>query len=145
MQRRIVPDIVPRQEVMIMPATATVFEAAQRMAEKRIGALVITGKGGMIGIVTERDILTRVVAKGLNPFETTLHTVMTPKPDTISPDDSASSALKLMASRGYRHLPVVENGTLVAMVSIRDLYAAVTEQLEEELESRDAYMFGVSA
>ena len=47
-----------------------------------------------------------------------------------------------MATHGYRHLPVVEDGSLVAMVSIRDLYAAVTEQLEAELESRDAFMFG---
>ncbi|MEM7652074.1 MAG: CBS domain-containing protein [Pseudomonadota bacterium] len=142
MKRRIVPDIVPRQEVTTMAATATVQDAAEMMAGRRIGAVVISGGRGVDGIVTERDVLTRVVAKQLDPKATPLSAVMTKNPDTVSPDSSAADALQKMATHGYRHLPVVEDGSLVAMVSIRDLYAAVTEQLEAELESRDAFMFG---
>ena len=69
---------------------------------------------------------------------------MTRDPDTVSPDDAAIDALDRMSTRGYRHLPVVAGERVVAIVSIRDLYAAVRRSLEGELRQRDAYIFGES-
>lgn len=140
--KRIVPDIVQRTEIVTCPLTATVQEACEAMAAKRIGAVVVGSSTNLAGIFTERDLLMRVVAKGLIPRDITLEQVMTPNPDTLGPDADPFSALQTMREHNYRHLPVVEDGRLIAMVSIRDLYAAVTDDLEGDLESRDALMFG---
>ena len=67
---------------------------------------------------------------------------MTANPDTLAPDDSARDALELMQTRGYRHLPVAEDGKCVSIVSIRDLYASVKEALEKDIEETQAFVFG---
>ena len=67
---------------------------------------------------------------------------MTPDPDTLSGDDLAGSALERMSERGYRHLPVVDNGKVIGMVSIRDLYRMAKEMLEADLRDREAFIFG---
>ena len=141
MQRRIVPDLVSDQTVASLSPSATVREAARIMTERHIGAVLIATDGRLQGIFTERDILTRIVARGLDPDETVLGSVMTPNPDTVGPDDMALHALQRMAERGYRHLPVVSDGRLVGIVSIRDLYAAVNSELAEDLRQRDAFIF----
>ncbi len=124
MHRRIVPDIVSETTVCGLPETATVFEAAQRMADQNVGAVVVTDESGKLrGIFTERDITRRVVTKGRDPSATPLADVMTPDPDVLLPDDPAMRALETMQANRYRHMPVVErNGTVVAVLSIRDLY-----------------------
>jgi CBS domain-containing protein len=86
-------------------------------------------------------VLTRVVARGLDPDTTTLATVMTPDPDTVGPDDLALEVLERLRASGYRHLPVVDDGKVVGIVSIRDLYAAAKRELEEDLQQREAFIF----
>ena len=141
MHRKVVPDIVDQQKIELLPASTTVRDAARNMAERHIGA-VLVGKGRRLeGIFTERDVLTRVVARGLDPDSTTLDKVMTPNPDTVGPDDMSSDVLERMRSSGYRHLPVTVNGEVVAIVSIRDLYAASKRELEEDLQQREAFIF----
>ncbi len=141
MQRRIVPDLVSNQSLASLPPSATVRDAARIMAERHIGAVLVAVDGRLQGIFTERDLLARVVAAGLDPDDTVLGGVMTPDPDTVAPGDTALVALRRMTECGYRHLPVVSGGQMIGMVSIRDLYAAANSELAEDLEQREAFIF----
>jgi len=141
MQRRIVPDLVSNQSLASLPPSATVRDAARIMAERHIGAVLVAVEGRLQGIFTERDVLARVVAAGLDPDHTVLGGVMTPNPDTVAPSDTALDALRRMTECGYRHLPVVNGGQMIGMVSIRDLYAAANSELAEDLEQREAFIF----
>lgn len=131
--RTLVPDVVRDQVLVTLTGTATVKQAATLMAERRMGAIMVVEDGMLIGIVTERDVAVRVVAEGLDPAKTRLSQVMTPNPDTMKPTDTVRAALDLMARRGYRHLPVKRGKKLVGMVSIRDLYRSVVDQLEADI------------
>jgi CBS domain-containing protein len=141
MQRRVVPDIVNQQKIELLPASTTVRAAARNMAERRIGAVLVGQGRKLSGIFTERDVLTRVVARGLDPDTTTLEKVMTPDPDTVGPDDKALEVLDRLRASGYRHLPVVKDGDVVGIVSIRDLYASAKRELEEDIQQREAFIF----
>jgi signal-transduction protein with cAMP-binding, CBS, and nucleotidyltransferase domain len=84
------------------------------------------------------------VAADRNPATTRLDEVMTANPDTLPPDAPAVDALHLMREHNYRHLPVVKDGEVLGIVSIRDLYAAVQAQLEQDIQDRDAFIYGQS-
>ena len=143
MHRKIVPNIVKRSSIATMSSESSVLEAAKIMADKNIAAMIIVDtESAIVGILTERDMTQRVLAAELDLKNTQVKSVMTSNPDTLSPDDSAGDALELMQSRKYRHLPVVENGKCIAVVSIRDLYAAVKEVLEENIRETEAFVFG---
>ena len=144
MNRKIVPDVISGVQNLATADTGmSVREAAISMADRRIGALVVLDADGrMAGIFTERDVMTKVVAGRLDPDTTSLAEVMTPNPDTIGPDDTASEALEMMRKRGYRHLPVLEGARLIGMVSVRDLYATALGELEQGLQERDAFISG---
>lgn len=141
MQRRVVPDIVNSQKLSTFPPETTVREAAAIMTERSIGAILIVKDEQLAGIFTERDLLRRVVAASRDPETTSLEEVMTANPDTLPPQATAMEALLMMRNRGYRHLPVVEHSKLIGIVSIRDLFAAVQEELEQDLRQRDALLF----
>lgn len=141
MHRKVVPDIVNHQKIELLPTSTTVRDAARNMAERHIGAILVGQGRRLEGIFTERDVLTRVVARGLDPDATTLGKVMTPDPDTVNPDDMALEVLERLRASGYRHLPVVDDGQVVGIVSIRDLYAAAKRELEEDLQQREAFIF----
>lgn len=143
MKHRIIPDIVKDQWICQLPSAATAYEAARQMGDCNVAAVVVADdQGSMVGIVTERDLARRVVAKGLDPNGTSLEDIMTRNPDTLGPDDTALDALELMRVRKFRHLPVIQDGNVVGMVSIRDLYAAVKSELEENIRETEAFVFG---
>lgn len=142
MHRKIMPEVVKEQAIVHLPGSATVRDATKVMSESHISALPVIEGGVLKGIFTERDVAKRVVAEGLNPDETVLSDVMTANPDTVAPDASASEALEKMQVNHYRHLPVVADGKVVGMVSIRDLFGAVRKQLEEDIRDRESLMFG---
>ena len=143
MHREIIPDIVEATNVLTMTAEDSAQEAAKQMASKNVAAMIISDSAGLIsGIVTERDLCQKVMAKGLDSAATSVGEIMTTNPDTLSPDDSASDALELMQTRKYRHLPVVQDGKCQAVVSVRDLYSAVKETLEEDIRETEAFVFG---
>ncbi|MBI1779330.1 MAG: CBS domain-containing protein [Proteobacteria bacterium] len=142
MNHLIVPDIVHGQTLTLMEEGASVREAARIMAERRIGAVMIVRGERLEGILTERDVLVRVVAPSRDPDTTQIGEVMTRNPDTVAPDSRAIDALLRMREKGYRHLPVVDKDRVVGMVSIRDLYDAVKQELEEDLQEREAFIFG---
>ena len=140
--RKIIPDVIGKQNLIIMSAETTVREAARLMATHKIGAVMVGEGSRLTGIFTERDLAFKVVAAGRDPDTVRLAEVMTRDPDTLRPDDSAHEALQRMSQRGYRHLPVVEGGRIVGMVSVRDIYGAMLTQLEDELHDREAFIQG---
>ncbi|HEX9462752.1 MAG TPA: CBS domain-containing protein [Alphaproteobacteria bacterium] len=143
MRIKIVPDVIGKQNLILVKADITVREAAKLMATHKIGAVMVGDETNLIGIFTERDLAFKVVAMGRDPEGIRLSEVMTRDPDTLRPEDTAHDALQRMSQRGYRHLPVVDDsGRVVGMVSIRDIYAAVLRELADELHDREAFIQG---
>jgi len=122
MAERTVYQSMPHRLVVSLPPTASVHEAACVMTRANCGSvLVIEGGSTMQGIVTERDLMTRVLAKALDPAKTTLASVMTPNPRCVGPDTKVADAVLMMIERGFRHLPVVaEGGKILGVFSVRD-------------------------
>ena len=116
-----IAEVIEDQVLTVIEPSVTVRSAAQKMAEKNIGAVAVVERGKLAGIFSERDIMARVVAKGLNPDDTLVDAVMSKELLVAAPEDELDHALQKMYSIHARHLPVVENGKLVGMVSIRDL------------------------
>ena len=143
MYKKIIPDIVQRLNIAAVSVNDTAYECAKVMAHDHIAALVVENDNGiLIGIITERDLTQRVLAAGLDGKKTKVGDVMTSNPDVLSPNASAMDALELMQSRGYRHLPIAENGKCISIVSIRDIYASVKEALEQDIKEKEAFVFG---
>ena len=124
---RTIRTILKDQEPLTAPATMTVGEAARLMKQGKFGAVMVVENGSLVGIFTERDALFRVVAEGHDAQITRLAAVMTRNPETIHPDRPFAEALHLMHLHGFRHVPVVEDGRPIGMVSARD---ALGEELE---------------
>lgn len=143
MHPRIIPGIVSNQKIISMRADNTAREAAQMMVDSHISAIVITSDDGKLqGIVTERDMVHRVLVTNKHADELKLGDIMTANPMTVSPDDSAMDALELMREHKFRHLPVAEDGMVVGMVSIRDLYDSAKAELEDNVRETEAFVFG---
>lgn len=106
----------------------TVSTVSRRMASRNLGAVLVVRNGLLAGIFTERDAVFRVIAQGLDPAKTPLQDVMTAKPVTLSPEKSFGHALLLMQEQGFRHLPVIEDGRPIGIVSARN---AMDPELEE--------------
>jgi len=119
--------MVARKLLLAAPQT-TVREAARSMARRSVGAVLIVDDERLLGIFTERDVVFRVVARGLDPAKITIAEVMTADPKTIAPDKAFGIAMVLMHENGFRHLPVVENGHPIGIVSAR---SALDPDLEE--------------
>jgi CBS domain-containing protein len=104
-----------------MNETASVTEACDQMRSCRAGSVLVTGKADrLVGIFTGRDAVCRVLAQRRSPFATRLADVMTPNPITMSPDQTALDALRLMSKGGFRHVPLVKNGRILGIVSRGD-------------------------
>ena len=132
-EHTIVPHAIHGQDIASFTPSATVREAVALMAKRRIGAVPVVEEGRLLGIFTERDAIVRVIAEGRDPDTTRLGDVMTANPDTVKSSDAVLHALELMNEHNYRHLPVVDNGKLVGVVSIRDLYRSVKEQMDSDI------------
>jgi len=130
--RRVVPDVVGNQRLLELSPMATVRSAARAMRERHVGAVLVTTDGRLEGIFTERDMVNRVVADGRDPDQTTLADVMTANPDAIAPTTTAIEALRLMNDGGYRHLPIVERGRVIGIVSRRDFHGDEKARLDDE-------------
>jgi predicted transcriptional regulator len=100
---------------------ALVMECAQKMRDKRIGGLIVMNGEKLIGIFTERDALSRVLAAGRDPRSTTVSEVMTRDPHCVCPETSVGEAMELVTEKRFRHLPIMEDGELLGVLSSRDL------------------------
>ena len=137
MALRSLRSIVSGQPPATAEKSATVLEAALLMKEQGKGALLVVDGTHLIGIFTERDALLRVIAARRDPASTKLADVMTAHPQTMSPDEPFLKALRLMHSRGFRHVPVVDHGRPVGVVSARDALDDDLYELRAHLDQRD--------
>ncbi len=121
-------------------ASDTVLTALKLMAQKRIGAVLVTEGEKIVGIYTERDYVQKGEVQGRRAETTLLREVMTPGMYTVTPDTSVEQCMALMEAHHIRHLPVVENDQLVGIVSIRDVMTAVLENRESEIKGLENYI-----
>ncbi|HEY0413960.1 MAG TPA: CBS domain-containing protein [Allosphingosinicella sp.] len=128
------------REVVSIGADATVREAVALLAGRRIGAVPVTEGGRVAGIFSERDVIYHIAAHGEAILEWQVSRVMTAPAITIEPHVAALAALSQMTKRRIRHLPVVEEGHLIGIVSIGDLVAYRINRIEEEAEALRTYI-----
>ncbi len=130
--------LIEQQQLLVATAKTTVSEAARLMEKHQVGAvMVVDAHGRLSGIFTERDAVFRVLAGGRDPAATRLSEVMTRKPQTIHPDKPVGHALHMMYESGFRHVPVVEGGRPVGMVSARDALGPELKEFESDVQRRE--------
>ena len=120
-------------------ANETIYRAIRLMADRHIGAVFVVEKGIVIGVFTERDYIMRVEVEGRAAKDTTVREVMTDKMYTVATNTSIERCLALMNLRHIRHLPIVEEGRLIGIISMRDAIAAVLKGHEDECQGIEDY------
>jgi CBS domain-containing protein len=126
--------------VFEIDADSSVFEAVQRMVEMNVGSLLVTEGGEVTGIVTERDYLRRVALEGRTDRETAVREIMSSPLIVVTPETTVDECMALMTDRRIRHLPVVDNGGVVGMVSIGDLVKFKSKQQSFEIQYLTDYI-----
>jgi CBS domain-containing protein len=127
-------DIVKDRKIYSVEATRTVLEAARFMMEHNIGALPVLRNAELVGILSERDIMNRVVAVGRTPGTTLVSEVMTPNPRAVAIDETVEECLFIMREFGFRHLPIVEGKEVKGLVSLRDILLRRVTEIEAQVE-----------
>jgi CBS domain-containing protein len=131
------------RKVLSISADASVFDAIKMMADESVGSLVVLDENdGLVGIVTERDYARKVIVKGRSSGDTRVADIMTADVLTTSGDRTVNSCMEIMTEKKLRHLPVVEDGRVIAMVSIGDLVQAIIADQKEEIEHLEQYISG---
>lgn len=133
MTHRTIRMIIEQQHLITAPGSTTVIEAARLMRENHVGAVMVVEEGRLAGVFTERDALFRVIAEGRDVQTAQVADVMTRNPQTIHPDKPFPDALHVMYEGGFRHVPVVEDGRPVGMISARDALGPELEDFIYEL------------
>ena len=137
MPLRSLRSIIAGRPPVEVASIATVVEAARVMQRENVGAVLVVDHGRLAGIFTERDALFRVLADGRDAHSTRLSEVMTPRPQTIHPDEPFVRALRMMHEGKFRHLPVVEFDRPLGVVSVRDALDEDLHELRIDLEQRE--------
>ncbi|XID75801.1 CBS domain-containing protein [Alkanindiges sp. WGS2144] len=130
------------QDIYTISPDATVLEAISLMADKGIGALVVTQAEKVTGIISERDYARKVALMERSSYSTVVSDIMTHAVVTVTPGHSIKHCMQLMTDKHLRHLPVVENGQLTGLVSIGDLVKSVMEQQQALIEQLQQYISG---
>ncbi len=125
----------------VQPAT-TVYQALELMVEKNIGALLVSDQGKFVGIFTERDYARKVILKGKTSKETLIGEIMTENPVTVSPDTSIDDCMKIMTDKFIRHLPVIQDGNLLGLISIGDVVKFIIDEQRYIIEDLEHYITG---
>lgn len=133
----LVKEVMDKDRALCLPPETTVSNAAKLMAHKKTGAAMVVEAGQLIGIFTERDSLFRVTAKDRDPTTTRVSEVMTPEPITIGPNKSYGFALVLMQEHNFRHVPVVEDGQILGILSSRNAMDPDLEEFQAESNRRE--------
>jgi CBS domain-containing protein len=127
-------------EVLKIDAAASVLEAVERMVERNVGSLLVTEGGEITGIVTERDYLRRVTLEGRDERETPVRDIMSSPLIVVTPETTIDECMALMTDRRIRHLPVVDNGDVVGLVSIGDVVKFQSRQQTFEIQYLTQYI-----
>lgn len=129
-------------DVVVISPDATVLDAAKTMNAQRIGALpVVDQQGALVGMFTERDVLTRVVAAEKPPQQTLVRDVMTTSVFACPPQTPLTEVRQVMREKRIRHMPIVEGGRLLGMLSIGDLNAEDARQMTQTITYLEQYMY----
>lgn len=129
-------DALPLHPLAMLTDDTTVHEAAELMSEGHLGVIGVVRDGAFVGIFTERDVVMRVVSKGLAPTDVRLRDVMTPRPESLRVDDSLAYLAYEMQVRGHCHVPVCEiDGSVRGVCSMRDLLAYLLEPVERRIST----------
>ncbi|MFZ0806958.1 MAG: CBS domain-containing protein [Candidatus Sulfotelmatobacter sp.] len=125
-------ELVKDRKVYSVDSARTVLEAARYMMEHNVGAVPVLRNGELAGILSERDIMNRVVAVGRTPGTTAVTEVMTANPRAVSADESIEECLFIMSEFGFRHLPIVEGREVKGLVSLRDILMRQAAEVERQ-------------
>jgi CBS domain-containing protein len=120
----------------------TVLDALKVMADKNIGALLVVDKGVLTGIFSERDYARKIILKGRHSDDTTIADVMTANVITIAPEQSLDDCMQIMSDKHIRHLPVMDKGELIGIISINDVVTAIIRDQKTRIDSLESYISG---
>ena len=129
-------------EVWSIGPNAMVFDAIQLMADKNVGALPVVDKGELVGIISERDYTRKVILKGKSSKDTPVRDIMTQEPVTAHPADSVGECMQVMTDKRVRHLPVMEGGKMVGLISIGDLVRRIISAQTATIDNLEKYITG---
>ncbi|MDH3519567.1 MAG: CBS domain-containing protein [Myxococcales bacterium] len=135
--------VIQRLNLICARSDEPVLDVATRMSEEQVGALPIIDDGELVGIFSERDLMTRVLVAGRDARSTRISEVMTRNVITAGLDDSVETCVDKMRDAGCRHLPVIQGGRVIAMLSMRDLLRDEIEEQTEEIRHLRAYIHQV--
>ncbi len=125
----------------VTPET-TVLEALKVLAERNIGVVPVVSDDKLVGIFSERDYARRVILQGRKSEDTKIEEVMTQDVQTVGPDDKIEECMKIVVNKGFRHLPIVEDGELIGVVSANDLLAEVIRSQEMKMSNLESLLSG---
>lgn len=119
---------------------ASVFEALKVMGEKEVGALAVVQNQQLVGVISERDYARKVILRGRTSRDTKVHEIMTAEVITIDLDETVEECMEVMTERRIRHLPVVDDGRLIGMISIGDLVKSIIAHQQFMIEQLETYI-----
>ncbi len=128
-------------DVHSIQVTKSVYEAIAEMDVRNIGALIVMNERDVVGIITERDYLRKVILKGRSSRETTVESVMSPNLVAITPNDTVGNALAVMTTKRCRHLPVFKGDQLDGLVSVGDLVKTIIAHQEFKIQMLEDYIY----
>ena len=128
-------------EVWSVPSDATVYSAVEAMADKGVGALMVTENGRLVGVVSERDYARKVILQGRSSTDTFVREIMTPDPITVGPCATVNEAMQVMTDNRFRHLPIVDDsGKVLGVVSMGDLVNWIISTQDETITQLEHYI-----
>lgn len=133
------------RDVWFVSPDATVHQAAHVMSDRNVGAVIVRSGEKLVGILTERDCIRRVMLPGRQPNQTLVAEVMTKSVSTVTPHDSVGHVMQRMTDERLRHLPVVEQDSIVGLISIGDVVRAQLSEQEQLISGLESYIHGTTA
>ena len=129
-------------QIFSVEPTDSVLQAIEMMATLHVGALLVMSQGTLVGIISERDYARKVILRKRSSHDTPVGDIMTSPALTVTPADTIHHCMQLMTEHRFRHLPVMESGRVVGILSIGDLVKAVMEEQSAHIEQLERYIAG---